>query len=122
MMHIPEGSFKFRVGEGNFEPILQTFGGVNALSEWKQLNAALRPIQELATAIPPLILRSDYGLLRTMLPHLWKLIKGALVVSKVEGSFKDVSKHYVTDRFLVLYVDEHAMMKDRLLVFCMTMM
>jgi len=100
MMHIPEGSFKFQVGEGNFEPILQSFGGVNALSEWKQLNAALRPIQELATAIPPLILRSDYGLLRTMLPHLWKLIKGALVANKVEGSFKDVSKHYVTDRFL----------------------
>jgi len=94
MMHFPEGSFKFQVGEGNFEPILQTFGGVNALREWKQLNAALRPIQELATAIPPLILRSDYGLMRTMLPHLWKLIKGAFVASKVEGSFKDVSKHY----------------------------
>ena len=30
-MHIPEGSFKFTVGEGKFEEIIQKFGGPNAL-------------------------------------------------------------------------------------------
>lgn len=60
-MHTPDGSFKFTVGENKFEPILQQFGGENALSEWKQLNELLEPIKALAGAVPPLTLRSDPG-------------------------------------------------------------
>ena len=100
-MHIPEGSFKFKVGANNFEPVLKKFGGPDVLKEWDQLLSKLKPIQELSTAIPPLILRSDPGVIFTLLPHLWKLIKNLPVVSKVEGSFKDVSKEVVKDKFLV---------------------
>ena len=69
--------------------------------EWKLLNQALEPVQRLSTAIPPLVLRSDPGVAFTLLPHVWELIKGAPVASKVEGSFKDISKLYVKDKFLV---------------------
>ena len=51
-------------------------------------------------AVPPLTLRSDPGVLLTLFPHLWKLMKGAFVASRVEGSFKDVSKTVVKDKFL----------------------
>ena len=34
VMHVPEGSFKFTIGAGNFEPILKKFGGPNAIAEW----------------------------------------------------------------------------------------
>lgn len=60
-MHTPDGSFKFTVGENNFEPILKLFGGANALDEWKKLNELLEPIKQLAGAVPPLTLRSDPG-------------------------------------------------------------
>ena len=45
--------------------------------------------------------RGDVGVVLTLLPHLWNLMKGAFVASKVEGSFKDVSKNFITDKFLV---------------------
>lgn len=101
VMHTPDCSFKFTVGEGEFEKIIKKHGGHNALNEWKELLEYLKPIQELAVAIPPLVLRSDPGVLLTLAPHLGKLLKGALVASKVEGSFYDVSKGIVKDDFLV---------------------
>ena len=100
VMHIPEGSFKFTVGKGNFEPILERFGGMDAVKEWEELNRLLVPIVELSTAVPPLTLRSDPTVLFTLLPHLWKLIKGAFVASQVEGSFKAVSNKVVKNKFL----------------------
>lgn len=74
-MHVPEGSFKFKVGANNFEPILEKFGGPNAIKEWNELNVALEPIKFLAGAVPPLTLRGDPGVLLTLFPHLGKLLK-----------------------------------------------
>ena len=100
VMHTPDCSFKFTVGEGEFEKIIAKHGGANALTEWNALLEYLKPIQELAVAIPPLVLRSDPGVLLTLAPHFGKLLKGALVASKLEGSFYDVSKHFIKDEFL----------------------
>eukprot|EP01038_Epipyxis_sp_PR26KG_P007463 gene7463-10173_t len=100
VMHVPEGSFKFKVGYKNFEPVLKEFGGPNILTEWNNLLNILQPIQELSTAIPPLVLRSDIGLFFTLWPHLGKLLKGAPIASKVEGSFKAISGQVVKDSFL----------------------
>ena len=74
-MHVPEGSFKFKVGANNFEPILEKFGGPNAVKEWNELNVALEPIKFLAGAVPPLTLRGDAGMLLTLFPHLVKLLR-----------------------------------------------
>ncbi len=101
VMHTPDCSFKFTVGEGEFEKIIEKHGGDDAITEWNELLEYLKPIQELAVAIPPLVLRSDPGVLLTLAPHFGKLLKGALVASKVEGSFYDVSKGIVKDDFLV---------------------
>ena len=76
VMHVPEGSFKFKVGANNFEPILKQFGGPNAINEWNELNKVLEPIKFLAGAVPPLTLRGDAGVLLTLWPHLLKLMKG----------------------------------------------
>ncbi len=101
VMHIPEGSFKFQVGEGNFEPVILKFGGSKALQEWNQLNNRLKDITELSCAIPPLCLRNDAGIFLTLFPHLWKLIKGLPAVPFVEGSFKTISEPIITkDSFL----------------------
>jgi hypothetical protein len=101
VMHIPEGSFKFQVGKGNFEPVIEKFGGQQALDEWEVLREVLKPIQELSCAIPPLILRSDSGVALTMLPHMLKLLKGGPIANKVQGSFYDVTKSVVKSEFLV---------------------
>lgn len=100
VMHTPESSFKFTVGEGEFEKVIAEHGGPNAMKEWEALLEYLQPIQELAVAIPPLVLRSDPAVLLTLAPHFGKLLRGALVASKVEGSFYDVSKDIVKDEFL----------------------
>ena len=100
MMGTPEGIFKFKVGQGNFEPIIKKFGGENALKEWKELNEAIKPLQDLAVNINPLSLRCDFGLVLTIFPFLGGLLKGITVASKVEGSFKDVTKGIIHDKFL----------------------
>lgn len=100
VMHIPEGSFKFKVGANNFEPIIKEFGGPNAIAEWEELNRVLEPIKFLAGAVPPLTLRSDPGFLLTIFPHILKLMRGLPSVSKVEGSFKAISGKIVKDKFL----------------------
>lgn len=100
VMHVPEGSFKFTVGAGEFEPILEKFGGPNAVKEWKELNEILKPVQKLSSAIPPLTLRSDPSVFLTLLPHLGKLVAGASIAAQVEGPFKDISKKVVKDKFL----------------------
>mmetsp|Transcript_23956 Transcript_23956/g.23009 ORF Transcript_23956/g.23009 Transcript_23956/m.23009 type:complete len:583 (+) Transcript_23956:116-1864(+) len=100
VMHIPEGSFKFKVGANNFEPILEKFGGPNAIAEWHELNRVLEPIKFLAGAVPPLTLRSDPLFILTILPHMLKLITSLPSVGKVEGSFKAISGKIVKDKFL----------------------
>jgi phytoene dehydrogenase-like protein len=118
IMHIPEGTFKFTVGKGKFEPVIEKFGGENAIQEWNSLIEGLKSVTKLSGAIPPLALRSDISALITMAPHIPKLLAGTLfivffnttsdyscrvalpAVSQVEGSFKDISKHYIKDKFL----------------------
>jgi len=100
IMHIPEGSFKFTVGEGKFEPIIERFGGPNAMKEWNELNHLLKPITELSISVPPLALRDDPAVILTLAPFLPQLLAGAPVANLVEGPFKDISKKVVTDPFL----------------------
>ena len=99
-MHTPDGTFKFTVGEGRFEEVLKKFGGENVIAEWVALQAALQAVTDLSCAVPPLCLRGDAGVVLTLLPHLGKLIRGASVASKVEGSFKAISKDIIKDKFL----------------------
>lgn len=100
MMYTPDGSFKFTVGEGKFEPILKKFGGPNVLNEWQELLTALKSVQDLSTDIPPLVLRNDPGVAVTLLPHMLALLVGAPIAGKVEGPFKAISKDIVKDKFL----------------------
>jgi len=101
MMGIPEGQFKFKVGDGNFEPIIKKYGGPNALNEWKELCQSIKPLQELAVSINPLSLRNDIGLVLTIFPYISSLLKGITVASKVEGNFKDAIKDIIKDKFLI---------------------
>lgn len=100
-MYTPDGSFKFTVGEGDFEKILQNFGdSENVLTEWQQLLQLVKPYQDLADAVPPLCLRSDPLVILTLLPHLPKLIKGIPYASQIEKDFKSLSDRVVKDSFL----------------------
>ena len=105
MMSLPEGVFKFKVGEGNFEPIIKQFGGPNAINEWNNLCNSIKPLQDLAVSINPLSLRSDFTAIFTILPYLGSLLKGVFVASKVEGNFKNVLKDTVKDKFLLNWFD-----------------
>ena len=54
--------------------------------EWKLLISCAPPLAS--------------GVLLTLWPHLGKLVRGAEVASKVEGSFKAISSTVVKDKFL----------------------
>jgi phytoene dehydrogenase-like protein len=100
VMHVPEGSFKFQVGKDKFLPVLEKFGGPEAVNEFRALERELLPLQALAGAVPPLCLRGDAGVALTLLPHYFKLLAGLPAVGAVEGPFKSVSQKVVKDEFL----------------------
>ena len=101
VMHTPDGSFKFEVGKDKFIPVIEKFGGLSAVAEWRELEKVLKPVQKLAGAVPPLCLRCDPGVALTLLPHMGKLFSSVGSVSKVENSFAGLTKGVVTDPFLL---------------------
>jgi phytoene dehydrogenase-like protein len=65
-VHLPEGTFDTGVGADQFRSLLLKLRGEKAAEEWDALRAFMPPLAEAATALPPLALRADLGVLRTV--------------------------------------------------------
>ena len=49
---LPEGSFKVSIGAEPFEDVLRKYGGPTAVSDWRKLAAALRPVADGVMELP----------------------------------------------------------------------
>ncbi|KAG6406380.1 hypothetical protein SASPL_133980 [Salvia splendens] len=96
---IPEGEFLSRIGPTEFFKDLQTYGGPNAVQEWKKLLDAILPLSAAAMALPPLAIRGDLGVLLTAgaryAPSLFKSFlqmgpQGALGATKLVRPFVEI--------------------------------
>lgn len=63
---IDEG-FSQSIGAEAFEETLKKYGGPTALQDWHKLSGALRPVGEAVMQLPSVALRSDLGVLRTLI-------------------------------------------------------
>lgn len=98
--HFPEGSFRAAVGADAFGEILQRLRGDRAVQEWRQLQATLAPLSEAAIAIPPLIGRADWGLLRTAAPYLGAMWPHLSQLANLSQSFERAIAGQVSDPFI----------------------
>ncbi|ESR44826.1 hypothetical protein CICLE_v10000689mg [Citrus x clementina] len=99
MVYIPEGEFLSRIGPTEFYKDLEKYASKNAVQEWKKLLDAILPLSATATALPPLSIRGDLGVLSTVAaryaPSLLKSFiqmgpQGALGATKLLRPFSEI--------------------------------
>ena len=102
----PEG-FRQSVGAEAFEATLRKYGGPNAMTEWKSLSSALRPLAEGVMKLPTVAIRPDLGALRTIvLPYLVPLFKTIKQGQKLTRPFSEFYEELqIKDSFLKNYMN-----------------
>ncbi|KAM0946428.1 putative prolycopene isomerase [Dioscorea sansibarensis] len=115
MVYIPEGEFLSRIGPTEFLKDLEIYVGQNAVNDWKKLLDAVMPISAAAMALPPLSIRSDFGVLSTVAaryaPSLLKSFiqmgpQGALGATKLLRPFSEIIDSLdIKDCFIRNWVD-----------------
>lgn len=102
-------STKVRKSIPFLKSLLETEGGPNATKEMAMLIDIMRPLGELATLLPPALLRADdlWGTLRTLAPRLIRpdLLRLLPYVSQLSKPFAPLLDKYVKDEFTRNFVN-----------------
>jgi phytoene dehydrogenase-like protein len=102
---LPEGNFNTSVGADQFCDVLRDLRGENAVQEWRKLQAMMAPLGKAAVALPPTAVRSDWGILRTLLPFAPTLAQQAGQTFQLMGAFDRLRDQVITDSFLRNWLD-----------------
>ena len=103
---IDEG-FSQSIGAKAFEETLRRYGGPAALDEWGRLSAKLRPLTKGIMRLPSVALRSDLGVLRTLVARYpGPFIDTVRVGSQITAPFSSVLEELkISDPFLKNYLN-----------------
>ncbi len=102
---VPEGYFRAAVGAESFTQVLAQWRGPQAVAEWQALQRLMEPLKGASTAIPPIALRSDWGVVRTLYPFLADVLKQARHLISLSGPFSQLLEGVVQDPFLRNWLD-----------------
>lgn len=102
---LPEGYFRAAVGAEAFTQVLAQWRGPQAVAEWRALQRLMEPLKAASTAIPPMALRSDWGVLRTLYPFLPDVLRQARHLISLSGPFDQLLAGVVQDPFLRNWLD-----------------
>ena len=58
---LPEGDFDAYVGADHFAQVLTKLRGEEAVTQWRKLQAQMKPLADAVNALPPLAMRFDLG-------------------------------------------------------------
>lgn len=102
---LPEGYFRAAVGAEPFKQTLEQWRGAEAVAEWEQLQQVMAPLKAASIAIPPIAVRSDLGVLRTLYPFLPDMLKQAGSIFQLSGPFSQLVEGVVHDPFIRHWLD-----------------
>lgn len=102
---LPEGYFRAVVGAEPFKQILQQWRGAEAVAQWQQLQQVMAPLKAASTAIPPIAVRSDWGMLNTLSPFLPDALQQARSIFQLTGPFSKLLEGVVQDPFIRHWMD-----------------
>ncbi|KAG9456933.1 hypothetical protein H6P81_001441 [Aristolochia fimbriata] len=115
MVYIPDSEFLSRIGPTEFLKDLEKYASMDAVREWRKLLDAVLPMSAAATALPPLAIRSDIGVVSTAAaryaPSLLKSFiqmgpQGALSATKLLRPFSEILDSLeLKDPFIRNWVD-----------------
>lgn len=103
--HTPEGSFPVVCNGDRYAEMVRTQGGEAALQQWKALEEKMRPLQQGAALFPAAALRSDPGVVLSMLRFGPKLALTGLQAPTLTAPFAKVVDQVVTDPWLRKFLD-----------------
>lgn len=102
---LPEGYFRAAVGAEAFNQVLEQWRGPDAVAEWQQLQRVMEPLKAASVAIPPIAVRSDWGILSTLYPFLPDVLKQAWGMMQLSGPFSQIMAGVVHDPFICNWLD-----------------
>ncbi|EKX43472.1 hypothetical protein GUITHDRAFT_158041 [Guillardia theta CCMP2712] len=96
-VYFPDGYFRFNVGPsdqaGGFEDVIRKFGGPGgSIQEWKKLQEIIKPLILACTTFPPMALRADLGVLKTLSKYLPTFLSFGPAAATINGPFSAVMK------------------------------
>lgn len=103
--HTPEGRFPVVCQGDSYAAMIAQQGGPEALQQWKQLEAKLRPLQQGAALFPAAALRSDIGVILTLARFGPKLALTGLQAPTLTAPFSKVVDPIVTNPWLRRFLD-----------------
>ena len=102
---VPEGYFRAAVGAESFNQILQQWRGQDAVAQWQQLQKVMEPLKAASIAIPPIAVRSDWGVLSTLYPFLPNVLKQTWSMFQLSGPFSQLIEGVIQDPFIRNWLD-----------------
>ena len=102
---LPEGHFNTAVGADQFCEVLETLRGEKAVQEWRNLQTLMAPLASAAVALPPVAVRADWGIFRTLLPFLPNLLQQGGQILQLMGAFDRLRDRAIQDPFLKNWLD-----------------
>ena len=100
----PEG-YQLSIGAENFEKILLTYGGEEAVEDWRMLAKTLRPMSSGIKGIPHTAIRSDAGILLTVALKYPKSFMNVLRYGEAFSESFDLDDLGLKNDFLRNYLD-----------------
>ena len=93
-VYLPETNhqkFPAKVGPTGFDALFDTCGDAETKNEWERLVRETKPLTDAATAIPPLAIRLDPGVLRSVvLRYLGPILSSLPVLGRLTKPYSDV--------------------------------
>jgi phytoene dehydrogenase-like protein len=102
---LPEGNFNTAVGADDFCTILKELRGEQAVREWRNLQATMKPLTEAVNAIPPLAIRYDLAVAIAVLPYLPATFWHTPNIIRLTGAFNKIIEGVVQDEFIRHWLD-----------------
>jgi carotene isomerase len=102
---LPEGNFNTAVGADDFCTVLKELRGEQAVREWRNLQATMKPLTEAVNAIPPLAIRYDLAVAISTLPYLPATLWHTPNIIRLTGAFSKIIEGVVQDEFIRHWLD-----------------
>ena len=102
---LPEGDFDAYVGADHFCEVLANLRGQDAVSQWRKLQAQMKPLAEAVNAMPSLAMRFDLGAAMSMGKFLPSMLWHLPNILRLTGPFSKIMDEVVSDRFIRNWLD-----------------
>jgi carotene isomerase len=102
---LPEGDFDAYVGADHFCEILRKLRGEEAIAQWRQLQAEMKPLAAAVNALPPLAMRFDLGAAISLGQYLPNALQHLPNIWRLTSPFSKIIEGVISDRFILNWLD-----------------